>query len=135
MSSRSSLTVGAAMTADPITINGNARLSEAARLMDERGIHHLPVVINGVVESIVSDRDIRRFLLPGHKLSRDEEPLVRDICPVRIYLADMDDPLDRILDAMVSTGIGAVPVLRHGELAGIFTRHDACRVLAEQLRR
>lgn len=130
----STLTIGSVMTANPVTINGDAPLSTAVEMMTLHGVHHLPVFINGLVESVVSDRDIGRFLLPGHKLSRDEEPLVRDVCPLRAYLADVDDPLNRILEAMLETGVEAVPVLREGELAGIFTRHDACYTLTQYLR-
>lgn len=128
------LTVGSVMTPDPVTINGEEPLSAAVDMMALHGVHHLPVVINGVVESVVSDRDLGRFLLPGHKLSQEEEPLVREVCPLRAYLADVNDPLDCIVEAMLETGVEAVPILREGELAGIFTRHDACYTLTQYLR-
>ena len=64
----------------------------------------------------------------------DPDLRVGDVCPPRAYMADVNDPLDRILEAMATTHIGAVLVTRDAELAGIFTLQDACRLLAQQLR-
>src|SRR5690606_36599808 len=95
-------------------------------------IHHLAVTDQGVLGTILSIRDIA----PGHfhQDSADSELCVGDVCPARAYIADTHDPLDRILDAMAQTHIGAVLVTRDGELAGIFTLQDACRLLADTLR-
>ncbi|WIO73201.1 CBS domain-containing protein [Porticoccaceae bacterium LTM1] len=127
-------TLGEVMTASPTTIDINATLSQAKVLMEQLGVDHLPVMDNEVVETIVSDRDIKRFTLPAHELREDEEPLVRDITPVRASLADFNDPLDRVLDVMHDRHVSAVIVLKEGELAGIFTETDACGLLASLLR-
>lgn len=127
------LKLGDVMTPSPKTIGVDARLSEAHALMLELGVNHLPVMENGSVESIISDREIQRFTLPAHKLADDEDLLVRDIATARSFVADIADPLEKVLRQMVDRRTEAVVVLNQGELAGIFTESDACRVLAELL--
>ncbi|MFA5630608.1 MAG: CBS domain-containing protein [Porticoccaceae bacterium] len=121
------------MTASPKTISGDARLSDAAALMEEFGVNHLPVVENGVVESIITDRDIKRFTLPAHKLEDDEDLLASDVGSTRAFVADINDPLPEVLRRMISRESEAVVVLDQGDLVGIFTETDACRLLADLL--
>ncbi len=126
-------TLGEVMTASPKTISGDARLSDAAALMEEFGVNHLPVVENGVVESIITDRDIKRFTLPAHKLEDDEDLLASDVGSTRAFVADINDPLPEVLRRMISRESEAVVVLDQGDLVGIFTETDACRLLADLL--
>jgi len=120
------------MTASPIYVDISAPLSTAADLMKQHQINHLAVMADGALESIISDRSIKRVTLPGHRLSAEDEELrVSDVCPSRAYVADINDPLDKILQIMVAEHISAVIVLADGELAGIFTERDACRLLSQ----
>lgn len=122
------------MTPAPKTIAASAHLTEAAAMMQTLRVNHLPVTDGSVVESIITDRDIKRFTLPAHKLSDDEDLLVSDIATTRAFVADINDPLVLVLEQMNEKQAGAVIVLKDGELAGIFTETDACRVLARELR-
>lgn len=121
------------MTPSPQTISINATLSEARSQMEKLQVHHLPVMDGTLVESVISDRDVKRFTLPAHPISPDEELLVRDIAPTRAFAADINDPLEKIVTLMAERHMGAVIALDQGELAGIFTETDACRVLAKLL--
>jgi acetoin utilization protein AcuB len=102
-------------------------------MMEEYRFHHLPVVIDGLVEGVISDRDIKRVTQPGSRVEW-EDLTVGDVCSVRAYIADIHDPLDKVLEAMAQTQIGSVVVTRDAELVGIFTENDACRLFAEFLR-
>lgn len=127
------LTVAEVMTASPATISSTDHLSRAKSLMEELQVNHLPVMENGVVESIISDREIKRFTLPAHKIGADEDLLISDIACPRALVAAAEDPLERVLRQMTDHHISAVVVLDQGELAGIFTEADACKVLANML--
>lgn len=133
MSIRKPVTLAAVMTPFPYHIDATDSIEKARQMMQEHKIHHLPVMVEGVVESVISDRDIRRLLQPGGKLVA-EGMEVGDLCPVRAYIADVADPLDKILEAMADAHIGSVIVTKDAELAGIFTENDACRLFAEYLR-
>ena len=128
-----SLCVGDVMSTSLIYVDINATVAEAEHLMNQHNVHHLPVMENGCLESIISKRDIRHLQMPGHKYDKDEQLQVADICPMRAYVADINDPLARVVDRMAGERISAVIVLKDGELSGIFTEADACRVLAEIL--
>lgn len=61
------------MTTDLATLDPKADLAEAARLMAERRIRHLPVVDRGGLAGIISIRDVTQWaveeLTGGHELS------------------------------------------------------------------
>lgn len=123
----------AVMRPFPYHIDIRATLATAADLMREHGVRHLAVMDGDVLESIISERDINRTHTPGH-LHEDTHLLVGDVCPPRAFVADISDPLDRILDVMAEKRLGAVLVTKDGELVGIFTSADAFHRHAELLR-
>jgi acetoin utilization protein AcuB len=123
-----------AMTPFPYHINADQSVDQALLLMQEHAIRHLPVMIEGNIESIVSDRDIKRAQLIGHRGATDKELLVGDICPPSSPFADVYDPLDQVLEVMIERRMEAIIVLKDGAPAGIFTDVDACRTLVTLLR-
>lgn len=121
------------MTPNPVAIDCEATLSEARQLMARLGVRHLPVTTCGVVEGIINERDIQLFSVPGHNYPPEDELHIKDISSTRIHVADVEDPLGAVLGVMLSNHLDAVVLLRDGEMAGIFTEADACRILAKQL--
>ncbi len=124
----------AVMTNSPHFVDINTPVHEAAELMKAHSIRHLPVMDGDTIESIICERDIARATTLGHALTEESALLVSDICPPRSYVADIADPLDKVLDVMATKHIGSVTIAKDGELAGIFTESDACRLLAGYLR-
>lgn len=59
------ITVGQAMTPDPITVTPETPLEEIANLMVKKNIHTLPVVEEGKLVGIVGKEDILRTLIPA----------------------------------------------------------------------
>lgn len=121
------------MTASPIYIEASATIEAARDMMANHQVHRLPVMENGLLEGILSERDIKYASLPGHRPSSDEQLTVADLCPTRAYIADINDPLDKVVNIMSEQKIAEVIVLNEGELAGIYTDSDCCHVLAELL--
>jgi acetoin utilization protein AcuB len=118
------------MTPFPYSIDADASLAKAQNIMDEQGFGHLPVIRNDDIAGLLSERDLQRAHLPGHPLTGEEELKVGDICSPRPYICDVSDPLARVLEVMTEKRLDAVLVLKDGEMVGIFTAIDACRVLA-----
>lgn len=125
-------TLAALMTPFPYHIDIDAPIEAAEALMTHHSVHHLPVTRDGDLETIVSQGDIDRVRAPGHRLE-EQQLYVRDVCARRPYIADIHDPLDKILLAMADTGIGSVLVMKEGDLAGIVTVTDALRFCGEYL--
>lgn len=58
------------MTSDPDTVDANAPLKDAIRLMDEFNYRHLPVVERGRIIGVISLRDV-----PYHEIANMEREL------------------------------------------------------------
>jgi CBS domain-containing protein len=65
-----------AMTPNPLTISADVGILEAAQLMGERGIRHLPVVEGENLVGIVSMRDVLGFL--AERLYADQDEAARE---------------------------------------------------------
>lgn len=63
--------VSAAMTASVITVTADTELQAAAQQMGDRWIRHLPVVEDGRVIGMLSQRDLLVAILSG-RLARDQ---------------------------------------------------------------
>jgi len=59
------LTVKAAMTLEPVTVNPETDIEEVAKLMVDKKYHTLPVVDGGKVVGIVGKEDVLKTLLSG----------------------------------------------------------------------
>jgi acetoin utilization protein AcuB len=102
--------------------------------MQELRVRHLPVIDQGKLVGLITDRDIKLVLGPDFAYPSEGELTVRDVQVADPYVADVAAPLDGVLETMARKHIGSVLVTRDGELAGIFTVTDACRYLSELLR-
>lgn len=72
---RTSWKVGDAMTPDPVTIDENAPISQAATLMQRHGIKRIPVTRDGTLVGIVSRADLLHAITaarPDETASGDE---------------------------------------------------------------
>ena len=122
---KTNINVGAVMTALPRAVEVDTPLRAARELMRRRGIRHLPVWKGDAVVGLLTDRDLKRALDPDLGLPPVEELFVGDV---------EDTPLDQVVAEMADLHIGSVIVERDGDLVGIFTATDACRLLGEYLR-
>ena len=126
--------IKAVMTPFPHSIEADAPLRQARNTMLQRQIRHLPVKRRQRLVGVLTDRDLKRALDPSLGLAPKDELFVDDVMVADAYTVSMDEPLDRVLAEMVDRHIGCVLVVKGGQLAGIFTATDACRILADDLR-
>jgi len=121
------------MTAQPWTISRHATLAEGHRLMREHGIRHLPVVDNGELVGILSMGDLH-LLETFADLDPDEAEVDDAMIPQPFYVT-RDSPVDEVAEAMAENKYSSAIVMDKGVVAGIFTYVDACRALAQLVRR
>jgi acetoin utilization protein AcuB len=124
--------LGSVMTPLPHSIDVGQDVVTARVLMEEHGIHHLAVTSNGKIAGVVTDRDIQvaGSLAP----EREGELLVREVCHMPAYVAEAAEPLDVVLDEMADRQLSSVVVVDHsGQLLGILTLTDVCRLFARAL--
>ena len=127
-------TIGSVMTPLPRAVDVNTPLREVRKLMRERGIHHVPVRKSGELVALLSDRDMKRALDPALGLPGVDELFAADVAVFEPVSVDEATLLDEALTKLVELRIGSLLVERDGDLLGIFTATDACRLFAEHLR-
>jgi CBS domain-containing protein len=121
------------MTPFPYSIDVEAPVVEAVRVMREHKIRHLPVTEKGALKGLVSDRDIKLMVGPDFAHPSAHELKVRDAMVDECYTVDLAAPLGSVLEHMAVNHIGSAVVTRKGKLAGVFTSTDACRAFSEYL--
>ncbi|HEX2210329.1 MAG TPA: CBS and ACT domain-containing protein [Longimicrobium sp.] len=128
------------MTRDPVVVSPRHSLADALRLTRERRIRHVPVVDEGVLVGIVSDRDVR-LAMPSPLSEPDAERVAfLERTPISAVMKrDVDSigPLDTVEDAaklMRRRRIGALPVIdAHGRVLGILSESDVLDAFVEIL--
>ena len=119
------------MTPFPYSVDAQAPIERAVEFMREHKIRHLPVMTQGALTSLVTDRDIKLVLGPDFAYPRNLK--VRDAMVKDCYVVDLATPLSAVLRHMTEHRIGSAVVTRRGKLAGVFTSNDACRAFADYL--
>jgi acetoin utilization protein AcuB len=127
-------TLVAVMTPFPHAVAAEDDVATARAMMEQHGIHHLPVLRDGRLAGVISNRDVS---LAGDVLDRNEGGIglpVWAICSRDPYVVEIDTRLDVVADEIANRHIGSALVVKHGKLAGIVTTTDLCRALAVLLR-
>jgi acetoin utilization protein AcuB len=109
-------------------------VSNARAVLERHRINQLPVVTDGKLVGIVTDRDLRDAfpsVLELGPLARQrrrhlpiDEILVEDVMARNVLTIGPDASVDEVATMMRRERIGAVPVLDHGRMVGIITRSD-----------
>ncbi|HEY3242853.1 MAG TPA: CBS domain-containing protein [Phycisphaerae bacterium] len=120
-------------TSEVVWVAPEKSIDTAITLMEERGIHHLPVVCDGHVEGMLSDRDL--LLAVGWKLAVERRMTrspgkvagprrVEQIMSTPVVTITPDDSVAYAARTMVERKIGALPIVKHDRLLGIVTESD-----------
>ncbi len=119
------------MTRSPHTIDVSKTLAAVKRLMKKRGVRHLPVIDEGELVGLISERDVE---LVESLSSRDatEIGLVEAMSRAPWTVAP-SAPLEIAARHMARHKLGSSVVVDNGKVVGIFTSTDALRALAQLL--
>lgn len=129
-------TIRSIMTAHPITVNEQERVSNVQAIFRNYDFHHLPVVQEGKkLVGIISKEDVAAlsYLLSIHSsgatFSKNEYDnlLATDIMTKSPLTLDPDDSVGLAADIFLANKFHAVPIVEDGELVGIITTHDLLR--------
>ena len=113
------------MTSNPSTVQVDATVVDAARVMrdDDTGI--VPIVENERLVATITDRDIAvRVVAEG----RNAESSVREIASTDLVTIDPQQELDEALRLMAQHQVRRLPVVEEdGRLVGIIAQADVAR--------
>ncbi|MCK6550564.1 CBS domain-containing protein [Myxococcota bacterium] len=124
-------TIGMYMTPSPHVIQASETISTALHMMSDLGVRHLPVIREGKLLGVVSERDLRA-IRAIHSLDPDHTTVEHAMVPGPYHVGP-DEPLKRVASEMAAYKIGSAIVMKHDAILGIFTTVDALRALADLL--
>ena len=115
-------TVQQAMTSNPTAITPDTTAQEAARLLKTENIGALPIVEDGRLTAVVTDRDLAvRVLAEG----RGAETPVREVASQDLVTIDPQQNLDEAARLMAEHQVRRLPVVEEdGRLVGILAQKD-----------
>lgn len=126
-------TVQRYMSIGPVVISSDRSIAEAHRVMRERGIRHLPVVDEGKLVGMLTQRDL--YLVETLKGIDPSAERVREAMSAEPYAVAPDAPLEVVAEAMAARKLGSAVVVDRGVVIGVFTTVDALRALSAIVRR
>ncbi|GIW31933.1 MAG: hypothetical protein KatS3mg071_2107 [Meiothermus sp.] len=127
------------MTPDPQVVTPDVAVPEAAQIMKKGGFRRLPVVEEGRLVGIVTDRDLKEAMPSdatslsiweiNYLISRLSvgEIMTRDPITVADTL-----PLQAAAKLMLEHKVGGLPVVHEGKLVGIVTVTDVLRAFLQR---
>jgi CBS domain-containing protein len=118
-----SQTISQVMTPDPKTVQENAPIQDAARIMRDDDIGDVIVVrADGSVCGIVTDRDlVVRAMADG---ADPKATTLGDVCRHEVVSISSGDPVDQAIPLMRQHNIRRLPVIDGARLVGIVTLGD-----------
>lgn len=109
------------MTSDPVTIGPHERLSEVKRIMDAGHFRRVPVVDDGRLVGILTERDLHDYigLLESTRVNAAMHNALVTVTP--------ENTVEDAARLMLTHKIGGLPVVSSGKLVGIITTTDLLR--------
>jgi acetoin utilization protein AcuB len=129
------LRVRDSMTRDVITLGPEASAAEAWALCREHDIRHVPIVQEGQLVGLVSDRDLRDVRGGGEDRESDTPRWVRlgDMMTRKVVTIHPLETIEHAAREIYDRKIGCLPVVADDELVGIITSADMMRTLIEMV--
>jgi acetoin utilization protein AcuB len=124
-----------------VTVKPADSARHAREIMEKRRINQLPVVVNGRLVGIVTDRDLRDAfpsVFDAAEPGAHGRPAVTDPATIPVEDVMTAQVLTLAPDASVAEGarlmrrerVGAIPIVDAGRLVGILTRSDVLDAFA-----
>lgn len=113
------------------SIAPDASVFEALELMADKNISGLPVLQNGRLVGIFTERDYARKVVLKGRLSRDTE--LSDLMTKNVLYVETKNTVEECMRLMTAKKIRHLPVLDDGQMIGIVTIGDLVKqIISEQ---
>lgn len=130
--------VGERMSHPVITIRPDMPIVDALNMMKREHIRRAPVIKDGKLVGIVSDKDLLNASpSPATSLSVWEmnyllsKIIVKDVMTKDVLTVSEDTPLEEAARIMADNKIGGLPVVRDSVVVGIITETDLFKIFLE----
>jgi acetoin utilization protein AcuB len=128
------------MTPNPLTVTPQASIAEAWDVMRELAVRHVPVVEDGVLVGMLSDRDLaqvdiaRVLRVEGADALREElETPIVGVMSSDVISVEPETDVGEVISLLLEHKFGALPVVEPGtrEVLGIISYVDVLRALQD----
>ena len=124
------------MSTNVEVVGRNDDLGTVEELMAAKKLRHIPVVEDGELVAIVTQRDLFKAAMSstmgyGEKAQKAflHSVRVKEIMTYPVVTVTPEASIGEVADIMVQKGIGCLPVVRDGQLVGMVTKTDLLRHL------
>lgn len=124
------------MSTDVTVIDRNDDVLSIENIMNTKHVRHLPVVEEGGVVGMVSQRDIFKAAMSsamgyGEKAQQGflHSVRVKAIMVYPVITVSPETTVDAAIELMLQKGIGCLPVVDNGQVVGMLTKTDLLRRL------
>jgi len=118
------------MTPNPFTIGPEKSVLEALLMMYQHDIRRLPVIENGRLVGIITDRDIKQLMGRPSLTNREMEEggsdlAVKEVMTHDVITVEQDADLRKAIELMVENKFSGLPVVdRNQKLVGVLSAID-----------
>lgn len=122
------------MTSEVITLSPEQRCLDVLQLFRKHRIRRAPVLNNGQLVGIVSERDLYR-VLPKTLLQASQENetgkdlQIKDAMTAKVHIVNPNDHLEMTAFMMLKYKIGGMPVVKDGQIKGLITESDIFKAM------
>jgi CBS domain-containing protein len=135
---KAAVTVRLLMSQDPATLGRNETLDLAESIMNLGRIRHMPVVDDGKIVGIVSQRDLFRSALItalgfGRKTTSAliKTIKIKEVMTKHVITISPEATVKEAARVMINKKIGCLPVVEDQKLIGLLTETDILRYVME----
>jgi CBS domain-containing protein len=126
------------MTGSPVTLKPEDTLDLANDVISLGRIRHIPIVEDGRLVGLLSERDLMGAatatvfgLRQKSKSALLKSVLIKDVMKKKVITAKPETAIKEIAHLMKERKIGCVPVVSEGALVGLVTTTDILRYVEE----
>ena len=130
------------MTPEPICAETTASIWDVVQELTKHDVRHIPIVEDGMLVGMISDRDLRSYCLPIS--SQIEDPLqshaafeekVTAIMHRTVVYVHQEAEVAELIDLMLTHKVGAIPVIDPNtrKVIGIVSYVDLLAVVKDKL--
>ncbi len=126
------------MSKNTFSLYVGATLLEARKLMFERGVKRVPILLKDKIVGIVTEADIANALGAFRKLAEGkqwDEKLkkinVEEVMSKEVLCVSPNDSLAKVVEIMLRENISGLPVVENEKLVGIITKTDLIKAVKE----
>lgn len=128
------------MTKETISISPDASIPNTAELMKKHKLKRLPVIDQGRLIGLVTEKDVAKSLpSPATSLSKHEinylteKIKVIDVMTKDVITTTADTTIEEAVMLMRHHDVGCLPVINQGKVQGIITESNVFTALTKQL--